>query len=326
MPALETETSSPESLSDKTADASGDRHTLPVQIVIIRSTVISGSHGERRVPWLNGYVCRVSTQHNHHGREARDAAGPRVRLSGPPSTAEAGRVRRRRVDWRQGGSSLRRWDLALLSVALMSAGLGVFAAGAAARFLPGVPVLSTIALWIGLSVAIVAAFARGKPAGLLRFRAVDVIWGVGLGVLARLAQGIAIDANSNAFPVATELQSGEGWLWVIQSAAPAALIGPIVEEFFFRAVVLVCVYQLLRRALGFLAAASAALVASACGFVAIHALFAPLGAVDAVTLFVLGALLGVVVLFTGRIWGAVILHMVYNVIYLALAVVGSAPR
>lgn len=236
------------------------------------------------------------------------------------------RRRRRPVDWRHGGRSVRRWDTTLLSIALLSVGVGVFAAGVAARFLPEAPVLSSAALWAGLAVAVGAAYSRGRPAGLLRFRPIDILWGVALGLAARLAQGILTSAGSTPFPVSPDLQRGETWLWTWQTAVPAGLVGPVLEEFFFRAVVLVSVYELLRRAIGPVGAACTALSTSACGFAALHLLFAPLAVVDGVALVLLGTLAGLLVLLTGRIWAAVTLHSVYNLVYLSLVVANAALR
>ncbi len=116
------------------------------------------------------------------------------------------------------------------------------------------------------------------------------------------------------------------WLWVWQTAVPAGFVGPVLEESFFRAVVLVSVYQLLRRSIGPVAGACAALFTSAFGFMALHLLFAPLEVVDSVSLLVLGTLAGLLVLLTGRLWGAVILHSVYNLAYLSLVVLSAIPQ
>ncbi|WP_231560239.1 CPBP family intramembrane glutamic endopeptidase [Microbacterium hominis] len=243
------------------------------------------------------------------------------------SSAEAatpGRRRRKRTDWRLGGTSVRRWDLAVLSAALIGVGLGVVGGGAVSRIAaPWAATASTVVLWLGLGGAVAFAFARSRPAGLLRFRPIDVLWGVGLGLGLRLLQGWVSGADAAAFPSAMALDGGLPSGWWLTEAIPAGLVAPLVEEFFFRTVVLIAVYQLLRRSVGGVAAGVTAALVSAGGFVLLHATAGVLTLVDGIQLFAVGGTCALVVLLTGRIWGAVLTHVVYNVSYLVLVVVGT---
>jgi len=48
--------------------------------------------------------------------------------------------------------------------------------------------------------------------------------------------------------------------------------------------------------------------------------------IDGVLLFTVGAVCSLTVLLTGRIWGAVLIHIVYNASFLALVIVGTALK
>ena len=211
----------------------------------------------------------------------------------------------------------------MLVVALVGAGFGILLASVVAGLaFPGASLLSLAALWLGLLTAIVFAVLRSHPAGLFQFRAVDLLWGVGLGVGLRLAQGVLSGANASAFPsvldTGTSLQR-----WLVAEAIPAGVFGPVIEEAFFRAVLLVSIFQWLRRSSGSLAAGVAAILASAGAFVCLHAVFGSLTFVDTVSLFAVGAVCAAVVLLTGRLWGAVLVHLVYNLSLLLLIFIGS---
>lgn len=254
-------------------------------------------------------------------RSVGDRADPQRTAT---DTAAPGRRRRKRTDWRLGGTAVRRWDLSVLSAALIGVGLGVVGGGAVSRIpAPWAPLASTVVLWLCLGGAVVFAFLRSRPAGLLRFRPIDVLWGVGLGLGVRLLQGWVSGADAGAFPSAVSLDGGLPSNWWITEAIPSGLVAPVVEEFFFRTVVLVAVYQLLRRSVGGVAAGVTAALVSAGGFVLLHATAGTLTLTDGIQLFAVGGTCALVVLLTGRIWGAVLTHVVYNVTYLALVVVGT---
>lgn len=232
--------------------------------------------------------------------------------------------RRKRSDWRLGGRSVHKWDFTVLSVALIAAGLGIVGATAARRIDAawGVPV-SSLVLWAALSSAAVYALIRARPVGLLRLRSIDVLWGVGLGLLLRALDGWLSSANSTTFPTAATLDGVLPLDWWWKSVVPAGFLAPLVEEFFFRAVLLVTVYQLLRRSVGIPAAGLTALLVSTGTFVLVHAIFDMLPLAGAIQLFAIGAVLSLLVLLTGRIWGAVLVHVVYNVTYLVLVILGT---
>ncbi len=222
---------------------------------------------------------------------------------------------------------MHRWNGKVLAVALVAGGLAVIAAGLLSRVPVAWASLASVAsLWGLLLVAVIYAFMRGRPAGLLRLRGTDVLWGVTLGLVFRLVQGWMSLADTKPFPIFPGGGASDGHRGWAFEAVGTALVGPIVEEFFFRAVVLVAVYQIFRRSLGYSAAGVTAILSSAGGFVLLHAFFSPLALTDALQFFIVGAATAVLVIMTGRLWAAVFAHVVYNVSFLVLAFLGTVFR
>lgn len=182
--------------------------------------------------------------------------------------------------------------------------------------------LATGVLWAGLLAAVIIAIVRARPAGLFRFTAQDILWGIGFGAILRLTQGLLSDPGTMIFPRSDALSTSP-YRWLVGEAIPATVFGPNVEELFFRAVLLVTVYQMLRRSIGPLSAAVTASLASAGAFVCLHAAFGPLDLADGLQFFLVGLTCSLLVFLTGRVWGAVVAHVVYNVTYLALVVIGT---
>lgn len=210
----------------------------------------------------------------------------------------------------------------MLGWSIASLGAGVLAARAAALLLPPVPasIVATAVLWASLTLPAIWAIRRSRPRGLTAFRWVDAVIGAVWGILLRIAQGaFAAAAGQSAWPSAADLSSPV----FIAEAAAATVIAPVVEEFFFRAVVVVGVYTIVHRLSGRVAAVVAALIVSTVLFVAAHGLVAPLAPADASSLALVGAVAGICVLATGRIWPAILVHAVYNLTGIAVVVVAT---
>ncbi len=188
---------------------------------------------------------------------------------------------------------------------------------------PWASLVTLAPMWVGLAVPVLLLFFIAPPARLVRFRATDVVWGLGLGLALRIAQGVIERSQVQPFPTVQTVGGPFSARWWIEQALVAGTIGPIVEEFFFRGVILVVVYRLLRRAVAPWAASATAVLISMGTFVLIHQAFAFLSVAAAVQILLVGAVCGVMVLATGRIWGAVLTHLVYNVTFLLLTVLGS---
>lgn len=216
------------------------------------------------------------------------------------------------------------WRESLLAIALLSLGAGIVA-GAGAQQLGFPSPLPTLLVWAGMVVAIVVALSRSRPIGLLRLRPVDLLWAVGLGLFVRLVQGWAAGVDTGAAPFPT-LPTVDGKLasgWWFDGALAPIVVAPAVEEFFFRAVVLIALYTVLRRPFGAVTAGVSALLVTTGLFIAAHAIDSAVSVAGVVATGVLGLTCGALVLLTGRIWSAVGVHVVYNALGVGLALVGT---
>lgn len=246
--------------------------------------------------------------------------------------AAEGRRQRRserapRTDWRLGGRTVQGWREWLLAVALIALGAAVLL-GTAVTVLwtsPWAPAVGTVILWVGLAGPVVWAFTRSRPAGLLRFRALDLLYGLVLGAILRTAQGWLelATGGSGAFPSYPTVDGALPTGWLLTDGVGAALIAPVLEELFFRGVLLVALFTVLRRPLGAVAAGVIALCGTTGVFVLVHALTLTLSVGSALSLALLGAVCAALVLLTGRTWGAVLVHVVFNVSYVVLGLVGT---
>lgn len=232
-----------------------------------------------------------------------------------------------RTDWRLGGRTVHRWRESLLAIALLSLCAGLLA-GTLVDMLwdaPWAAASATALVWIGMLVPVVRAFSRSRPIGLLRFRALDLLYGVVLGLMLRIVQGwLEVGLGGSGALPSTTLVDGRipaTW-WLTDGVAPIAIAAPL-EELFFRAVVLVVLYTMMRRPFGKTAAAVVAILASTALFVMLHALTGVVATDAAASLLLLGLVCATLVVLTGRIWGAIVVHVVYNATYAALTVAGS---
>ena len=142
----------------------------------------------------------------------------------------------------------------------------------------------------------------------------------------RLLQGwlAAATGGDEAFPQLERLggQLPDGW--VFTDVVAPVVVAPLVEEFFFRAVVLVALYTVLRRPCGKAVAGTAAVLFSSGLFVVVHGLLGDLAVDQVVSIGLLGLVCGALVMLTGRIWAAVLTHAVFNAAWVALALAGTA--
>jgi membrane protease YdiL (CAAX protease family) len=239
----------------------------------------------------------------------------------------SGRTSRRRTDWRLGGRTTSRWRERVLGVALLSLGFGLLGGHAITSFIGAgwAGLAATLLLWIAMAGPVVWALGRSRPVGLLQFRAQDLLFGIAFGVVLRTVQGWTDVATggSGAFPSYPTIGGAPPQGWVFDWVIAPLVVAPVVEEFYFRAVVLVCVFTMLRRAFGALTAGLVAALVSAGLFVFVHGLVGALTTDEVISLSLLGLACSLLVLLTGRIWPAVLLHVVYNGSYVVLALTGT---
>ena len=184
-------------------------------------------------------------------------------------------------------------------------------------------IVSLLALWIGMAVPVVIAIVRTRPRGLFRFRWTDIVWGLALGIVLRLIQGWLDVAAGGAggLPSYSTLNGDLGPLFWFTGVVGPVAIAPVMEELLFRGVILVTVYRTAKRGLE---AGILAVIASTALFVAIHSVNGVTRWDEPVYLTLVGVVTGTLVLLTGRIWGAVITHVVFNGMLVALTLVGTA--
>lgn len=251
---------------------------------------------------------------------ARDSGNTEIPSRTVEIDARPPRRPRTRRTWVEGSRTARLWNTELLGWAALSVGAGMILSIALRTLVPGINgvLLGGLAIWIGMGVPVVIAFRRGVPRGLLRFRAVDLLYAVVIGGVLRVVQGWleVAGGGTGALPSYPAL---DGLWWL--DASTAVLVSPALEELLFRGVVLVAVYRIARRGVD---GALLAIVASTASFVAMHMITGGFGSWDRpVMLTLIGAALGTLVILTGRLWPAILAHLVYNLSGVALAVAGT---
>ena len=176
-----------------------------------------------------------------------------------------------------------------------------------------VTVLGYAAFWVPLAAAVIA-WRRGRR--LLRFRPVDVLLGVGVGLLARaLATGVefAVYGTSSpaVFPRMLPTGFADAALQVFALVIAPLVLAPVIEELFFRGVVIDAVRG--RTALP--GSTAIAVVSSAAIFALLHLLgvsTAQAALAGGLSAFGLGLGAAILAVTTGRLGGAVIAHAVFN--------------
>src|SRR3546814_4682969 len=92
----------------------------------------------------------------------------------------------------------------MLGWAVLGLGAGMVASAAINEFVPQPlgSTLSLLVLWLAFALPVVFAFARSRPRALLRFRPLDLLYGIALGILLRLTQGWidALAGGTGAWP------------------------------------------------------------------------------------------------------------------------------
>jgi membrane protease YdiL (CAAX protease family) len=189
---------------------------------------------------------------------------------------------------------------------------------------------SYLVVWLPLGIAVLVAARVARRAGGERlfarplFRPIDLLWGVGVGLVMRgISAGIEIVTLGRMSGTGLQLEIDPAMAWFILLVAPV-LVGPVVEEVFFRGLAL----PALRDATDASGAKPAtsliiSVLASSLLFAALHTLESPtptLALVTGLSTFAFGLAAGLLAVFTGRLGGAIVAHVVYNGMLILLLV------
>lgn len=231
-------------------------------------------------------------------------------------------------DYSDSSSPGPQWGVADAAVGTVLALLAALAWGAATRtvVMPAeVQIIGAfLAVWLPLvGTIVIASFVRGRRSIVLDFRLrltwLDVLWGVALGFLARTAVSVVeIVSSGRIAGFGVQLELPQGLLFWFGVLLAPIVIGPFVEELFFRGLMLRAVEHRAMgdaRTGGRIVAASVAIVVSAVVFSLLHVAQAatiPEAWRVGVGSLVFGLAAGVTTVLTGRLGAAVIGHMVFN--------------
>ena len=232
----------------------------------------------------------------------------------------------------------RRWGVVDAAWGVITAVILVVLLGAAAlRGWPRDPVLgellSYLVVWVPLLGAVlIASMGRGRrslPRDFgFAFRPLDLLWGLTLGVLARLITGFIEIAGYGRLGSAgaTFGEPVRDLWWVFAALLAPVLISPIIEELFFRGLLARSVLAAgeangsSRRA-----ALAIAILVSGAVFALVHVV--SVGTPTAVMViglstFVFGAGAAALALITGRLGGAIVAHVTFNALVVVPALLG----
>lgn len=183
-------------------------------------------------------------------------------------------------------------------------------------------VASYLVVWLPFLTAVVfVCFVRGsrslaRDVG-LRITVLDVIVGVGAGLLARATVGIveiAVTGRMIGLGVTFGETIYDGW-WLFGTILAPVLIAPFVEELFFRGLFQRAVLRASSSRLSPRAAVAVSIVVSATLFAVLHLTQAanPTGAlVLGLSSLIFGLTAALIAGLTGRIGGAIVAHVVFN--------------
>ena len=182
--------------------------------------------------------------------------------------------------------------------------------------------LSYAVVWVPfLAAAGVAVYVRGTGSAArdlgLRITWLDVLFGVGAGLLARAAAGIVEIAVTGRM-LGTGVTFGDtvydGW-WLFGTIFAPVLLAPFVEELFFRGLLQRAVQRSSTALLGRRTAIVISILASAGLFALLHVTQAanPTAAlILGASTFVFGLATATIAGLTGRIGGSIVTHVVFN--------------
>ncbi|MFC5929186.1 CPBP family intramembrane metalloprotease [Cryobacterium melibiosiphilum] len=184
-------------------------------------------------------------------------------------------------------------------------------------------VLSYLAVWVPLLAAVAAACYLHGTRSLRRdlglwFHPLDLLWGLAVGLLARVVASLIEIAGYGQMGSAgaTFGETVYDLWWLFGALLAPVLLAPLVEELFFRGVVLRAVTGVTREGgASRTVAVSLAIVVSALVFALVHIVTierADAALVVGLSTFVFGVGAAVIAATTGRLGGAIIAHITFN--------------
>lgn len=187
-------------------------------------------------------------------------------------------------------------------------------------------VVSYLAVWIPLGASIVLSgrwrrsSAGAARAAHRRFRAIDLLWGLSLGLVARAAASVLemLFFGRSGSGEVTLGAVDEGIWWIFGAIIAPLILAPVIEEIFFRGILLPSI-QRSAAGLGERTSRVLSVIVSAVAFALLH-----LVAVDSsssalvvgLSTLIFGLVTGVLVATTGRIGGAIVAHITFNALVL----------
>lgn len=249
--------------------------------------------------------------------------------------SSAAPVRRRRskgYSWLQHGSN-RKAEFELVGWALVALAVGLTAQSVIADRLSSHlgslgGFAANAALWVVLGLTVFLAYRTSKPKRLFSFSRNDLLIGIVMGLVLRFGVD-ALRWQSDGYLDWPTFADGAGnvpaWWW-LDGVLASAVFAPVVEEYFFRALLLVALYTAIRRFTGSpLASAVAATLVSTALFLLAH-LVAGSFTMDSqhgIALVAVSVVASALVFLTGRFWSALVLHVTFNGTWVLLALVGT---
>ena len=194
-------------------------------------------------------------------------------------------------------------------------------------------VLSYLVVWVPLlGTVLIASWWRGAKSLVtdfgFTFHPLDLLWGLTVGVLARLLAGILEIAGYGRLGSAggTFGEPVRDLWWVFAALLAPVLIGPVIEELFFRGLLARAVADSARSNGGSRRTAIAlAIVVSGLVFALVHILTVstPTAAmVIGLSTFIFGAAAAALSQLTGRLGGAIVAHITFNALVVVPALMG----
>lgn len=197
----------------------------------------------------------------------------------------------------------------------MWAGMPGWIAAVASIFAANAPLI--IAVVAAAAFTSIVGFARAT--GIRHWVWTDLLYGLFVGIVARaVVELLAPTLGGFGGPLGGAL-SGDATLALAIAASAAVLISPIIEELYFRGLMVRALFDALSDA-GRVGASIVAVTTSTAAFVLLHVVAAgslvPVGLI--IGSLVVGVGCGVLTVVTGRLWAAIVAHVLYNASGLAL--------